>query len=326
MELLPKNEYIKLPAAQRHHFLKALTDKLPGFRLKGIQRFGHFGLALDTGTYEYEGCEFVYVPGDIARLGWEDFALGMDAATRTDMLETLSGYGVTDLEAFLKSAMSPVRTAAVPHMLVERFPRDIGWESVLLNEPAIWNSAEIRAAVEKFKRSNERCFISHNRYRLLKTDEGDVKFYLYKPVSYANFKTWVENLGFNLPTEDEWEYICGAGSKTLFRWGDSFNFNFNLKHFEDEDQPAKPYDLAQPNQFGVVIAHDPFMQEVIDGAPYFKGGDGGRYICGGAGKSLGYLPVATYFRDLDLLDDPLGYLDDIGGQYTCYRRILRLGA
>jgi hypothetical protein len=27
-------------------------------------------------------------------------------------------------------------------------------------------------------------------------------------------------LGLRLLTSDEWEYVCGAGSRTLFRWGD----------------------------------------------------------------------------------------------------------
>ena len=26
--------------------------------------------------------------------------------------------------------------------------------------------------------------------------------------------------GFRLPTSDEWEYVCAACARTLFRWGD----------------------------------------------------------------------------------------------------------
>jgi len=54
--------------------------------------------------------------------------------------------------------------------------------------------------------------------------------------SAENFKSaWSEN--FALPTEDEWEYICGGGSRTLFRWGDSFDYEMNLYHFNADFLP-----------------------------------------------------------------------------------------
>lgn len=323
MDNLFKLYYDKLPAAQRRHILKAIADEHYGFSLRGIEKFEQFGRFTETGVYDFEDSEFVFVPGDIVRLGWEQFVQGMDAATRNDLMGTLSEYGVTDLDAFLRSVMSPVRTVKIDPMLVERRANEIGWRRAYMGEPEIWNNAEIRRALERFKGLDTQCHIVHERFRLRRIEDGGIELHLYQPVSYDNFKASVTQNGFALPTENEWEYLCGGGSRTLWRWGDSFDFNIKLKHFA-AGLPAKcSFDLQCSNQFGLEIAYDPYKQEVIDGEPYFKGGDGGRYICGG-GMALGYLPVATYFRDLSMEDDPLGYMHDVGGDYTCYRRIVRL--
>jgi formylglycine-generating enzyme required for sulfatase activity len=39
-------------------------------------------------------------------------------------------------------------------------------------------------------------------------------------VSYDDAVEQVHRLGLRLSTPDEWEYACGAGASTLFRWGD----------------------------------------------------------------------------------------------------------
>lgn len=57
-----------------------------------------------------------------------------------------------------------------------------------------------------------------------------------------------------------------------------------------------------------------------------KGGDGGTRICGSGGRALGYLPVATSYRmPADEIEE-LGWRDDLQGDYTRWRRVLRLGA
>lgn len=322
--LYSKADYERLPAEQRHHLLKSIAYTHTRFHLKNIQSFQRFGRGGETAVYVYDGSEFVFVPGDIVRLGWEKFAQGMDETTREDMLDNLRDYGVDDLEAYLRDTMSPVRTVKVSPMLVERRLNEIGWRETLLGDPAVWNNAEIRGSIEKFRRSDEQCYIVHESYRLRRTAQGEIELHLYEPVSYMGFKDWVTADGFGLPTENEWEYLCGGGSRTLFRWGDSFDYDMRLRHLEAARPDKTEYDLELPNQFGLEIAYDPYKYEVIDNDPCLKGGDGGCNLCGGLGMAMGYLPVATYFRDLNLLDDPIGYMNDIGGNYTFYRRVFRL--
>ncbi|GAB3906674.1 hypothetical protein GCM10029964_103740 [Kibdelosporangium lantanae] len=95
--------------------------------------------------------------------------------------------------------------------------------------------------------------------------------------------------GMRLPTPDEWEWACGGGADTLFRWGD--------------DCPSDRYPLDGPgphdaaNRFGLRIGQDPYHDERTSDPGVICGGDGGGMVCGGAGYFLGWLTLATSFRD-----------------------------
>jgi formylglycine-generating enzyme required for sulfatase activity len=41
-----------------------------------------------------------------------------------------------------------------------------------------------------------------------------------KQVSYEDAVEEAASLGVRLNTPEEWEYACGAGARTLFRWGE----------------------------------------------------------------------------------------------------------
>jgi Uncharacterized conserved protein len=321
-EKLYREEYDKLSQVEREALLRSLTETNMQFIFLRFEKFSRFGMQTDTAAYECDGREFVFVPGNTVTLGWESYAIGMDNDTRLDMKESLEEYGIMDLDVFLRENMSPLRTITVSPMLVERELNDIGWRRVSLE------SSELKPFQENIKEHfhlDTKYFSIHKEMRIYRKNE-EVVAELYNPISFVDFLNQIHKNGFLLPTEDEWEYLCGGGSRTLFRWGDSFDYEMKLYHFKAINENADaPYTLQLPNQFGLSIAYDPYKQEVVENSEFFlKGGDGGCNICGGLGIALGYLPTATYFRSKCLSNDELDYRSDIGGNYTFYRRVVRL--
>ena len=64
--------------------------------------------------------------------------------------------------------------------------------------------------------------------------------------------------------DSEWAYLCGGGCRTLFPWGDGLDYSMRLRWFEDMDEDEnRPYDMEEPNFFGLSIAYDPYMREVV---------------------------------------------------------------
>ncbi|CAL9279292.1 hypothetical protein [Streptomyces sp. NPDC052644] len=96
--------------------------------------------------------------------------------------------------------------------------------------------------------------------------------------------------GLRMPSPDEWEHACGAGARTLFRWGD------------DCPLDRVPYDAADGPQheasaLGLRIAYDTYRAELSSDPTAVLGGDGGESVCGGYGALLGWLPLATANRN-----------------------------
>jgi hypothetical protein len=92
---------------------------------------------------------------------------------------------------------------------------------------------------------------------------------------------------FRLPTADEWEYFCAAGTHTLFRWGDDCPIS--------RSQGKQSWDLhRRPNAFGLLMNCDTYSVELCSG-PQVRGGDGGCAVHGGIGKVSTWLPLASSF-------------------------------
>ena len=98
------------------------------------------------------------------------------------------------------------------------------------------------------------------------------------------------------------------------------DYSMRLRWFEDmgEDE-NRPYDMEEPNFFGLSIAYDPYMREVVQADRLTTcGGDGGCNICGGLGPFLGFLPCSPHCKP-EVQED-----NELNGDYDFYRPIIRL--
>ena len=93
-----------------------------------------------------------------------------------------------------------------------------------------------------------------------------------------------------------------------------------LHCFEDMDEDKdRPYDMEEPNFFGLSIAYDPYMREVVKSHVLTTcGGDGVCNICGGMGPFLGYLPCSPHYKPAIQEDN------ELNGDYDFYRPIIRV--
>ncbi|MDQ0173622.1 hypothetical protein [Paenibacillus tundrae] len=344
MEPLQRRVWVGLSAPEKDEWMHTIARKLPEqMRYDGLQTFERYGQRTETGVFVCGRQQFVFVPGDRVTLGWDSWQEGMNEATSSDLLEAVSEYGVEDVESFLSDQMSPVREVEIAPMLVECRTRSLGWIEVTEEEAMQQDDADFAAELEKFRQSKLNEYEQYQQFRLVRHGEDIQVLWFNEDLTLEVLLEETVEAGFGLLTEDEWEYLYGGGCRTLFPWGDSFDYTLKLKHFGElqeadklmdgsiegvkrilQDQADRPYDLALPNFFGVQFVGDPYIYELTldaTGETQPKGGDGGSMICGGMGPLVGFLPAtAVFYRDPNASDLDLEDVMDC----MHYRRVIRL--
>lgn len=285
----------------------------------GLHTFDRWGQSCATGIFEKDAREFVFVPGDTVTLGWEQFAIGLNQDSQEELNYLFQEWEIecNPMELILES-MAPIRQAIIGPMLVGRKLEELCWKPVKRDDPRLTSHPEWLKKFRDFAWSDLNSLTLHKSVRIERT-EKDFKIWIYHRTDYYEHLAQLKKNGYSLPTADEWAYLCGGGCRTLFPWADGMDYSMHLHHFEAPDDKDKPFDMEEPNFFGLSIAYDPYMREIVKAEQFTTcGGDGGRSICGGLGIFLGFLPCSPHCKP------KVHENKEINGDYDFFRPIIRV--
>ena len=108
----------------------------------------------------------------------------------------------------------------------------------------------------EFAWSDSSSLTLHQSACMERTEDG-FQTWIYHRTEYEDLLDQLKKQGLSLPTADEWAYLCGGGCRTLFPWGDGLDYSMRLHWFEDTEDGDRPYDMEEPNFFGLSIAYAP---------------------------------------------------------------------
>ena len=336
-------EYDLLSVYDKKELLNKIA-KVYGLEVIGFKEFSAFEKYTYTAEFRSkEGIEFVFVPGESIKLGidfkgrkpseifneenlydlaysfideHEDETDSQDYITRIkEKLE--DNEFVSTIEDYLNNNFSKEEIILIHPLLVQKDYSETCWKNILDEE--LKENKEWQTMIENAEKKGISEITVHKSMCLYKENEswhGKV----YRETTFKELLQDITDNDYFLPTKREWEYLAGKGCRTIFPWGNNMDFSMKLRHIEFMDDDEE-YSLEKENFFGLYIAEDPYCREIVydKGVFSYKGGDGGRNICGGMGPVWGYFPISPYFENKD---DEMG--EYINGGYDFFRRVIRI--
>jgi hypothetical protein len=277
------------------------------------------GIKCDTFELTIDEEPFVFVPGNAETiLGWDLGIQGLPMASwskkwqepiSNSLRRLIDGYGLTTAEEwgdFVNESTSPLRKAAIPPMLVQKkaLPagtRLIGELDTVTGEfHGQVDQYETMAAEICHELQQPRSFAESLQWEMPKTISAEGRYYAelhpvsgnyhvytHQQVTQNELQHWLGQHGFDLLSEEQWEYAIGAGTRRLFRWG-------NEKPCEDGVKLAKKA-LAEPNMFGLMYPYANGWE--LTNSSFLKMDDW--LECGN--PLLDTLPYASYYRSRKML-------------------------
>ncbi|MFQ6226549.1 hypothetical protein [Nocardia sp. NPDC002869] len=258
--------------------------------LVGIHSHEYVGRQQRIALFDKAGTRFSLVPGGRVRLGYDGGRFVPSPHQAADFAESAGEYGLPAITQFVDAMTSPDRIVELPALLVGVEALDPCLENVPADDPRV---RELVAETDAGPGTTVVLSGPDGGLKVEFDELGQVRHaQVVEQVSYEQALRETAARGVRASTPDEWEYACGAGASTLFRWGDD-----SLGGGYPFDHSAGPHRVA--NLWGLVIGQDPYRYEFTTEPAVVCGGDGGSAACGGAGFFLGWLTLATAYRDTD---------------------------
>lgn len=286
-----------------------LVRMLPdGFDFTHVSPYQLGGQAHPVAHYRYRGARFVLVPGGKVELGYDPATFSPSDEQAKSWRGTVAqktrfaiqaGTNPMDpsLENYIRAVSSPHRTVTLQPFLMEVDATEAETEPLPLDHPEVleWAKRYQDDALtwESFYDGCGPLTISNNRLRVAFNRDGPTEAYRICWKSGDECRQIVKEQGFRLPTADEFEHACRAGSRTLFRWGDRTPPDFEPNPLL-ENPPWTRHRL--PSAFGVNIAQNPWAYEYVMEPDVVCGGDGGCAVCSGSGTFCSWLTLSSAFR------------------------------
>ena len=306
-----------LSDSERESDAKRLASTLPA-------GFTFHALAGNEAVFVFRDVKFVLVPGSEAKLGFDAERAWNPTAEETESWQrTAQEYGLTESihEHVMAVTLRP-REVEIAPFLVETSPWELGWTTIDFASC----DDQVKSLLKKYP-NGVQLRRGGLTTRVSKNKDGSIHAERSTSQTQSELAEEFRIAGFRLPASDEWEYICGCGEQTLFRWGDHVPCDRHPISGGKLEPPAegftRDWDLhVKPNRLGISIASNPYHFELVAETGITRGGDGGCAICGGYGFFAGWLPLATaYFEEQLCKFDPA---EPISAGYTIGRRVLDL--
>lgn len=343
IEKLYNPEYDLLSVYDKKELLNKIANTYD-LEVMGFKEFSAFNKSTYTAEFRSKkGVEFVFVPGECVKLGIDfkgrkpseifneenlyDLAYSFidEYEDETDSQDYITNIReklednefISTIEDYLNNNFSKEETILIHPMLVQKDYSETCWKDILDDE--LKENKELQAKIESAEKKRISEITVYKSICLYKENEswhGKV----YRETTFKELLQDITDKGYFLPTKREWEYLAGKGCRSIFPWGNNMDFSMKLRHIEFMDDEEE-YSLEKENFFGLYIADDPYCREIVydDGLFSYKGGDGGRNICGGLGAVWGYFPISPYFENKD---EEIG--EYINGGYDFFRRVIRI--
>jgi hypothetical protein len=262
--------------------------------LVGLKGHDYRGRQTRLALFRRGDTVFSLVPGGEVRIGYNagrfEPTPGLVADYAAYLAQCPDPLAEPDLVALVASRTTAARTVTVPTLLVAVGSQEAGVAECAPDHPRIVGLVANVPDVPSIRGSSGMEW--HLWARVRWSPERVVeRAWLIDVPSYAETLADLAGRGERLATPDEWDYACGAGAQTLWRWGDECPLD--AIPVPDEDGPHR-----EPNLFGLAIADDPYHAERTAVRQVRCGGDGGVWLHHGDFGQVGaWLPLASAYRD-----------------------------